>query len=134
MSGLIGFFKALLGICETKPLDPALWSVDAETVKLKVVQKPDVLPKGGGIYVQGRGLKIPLLVIHTQDDDYLAFTNSCPHGHRKIDHVTDSRILKCCSVNHSTFDYDGKRLSGPAKDALVRHAVSIDGADLVVKM
>lgn len=134
MLSLIGFFKALLGICETKPLDPALWSVDGETAKLKIVQKSDVLPKGGGVYVQGRGLKRPLLVIRTQEDNYLAFTNSCPHGHRKIDHVPDSQILKCCSVMHSTFDYEGKRLSGPAKDGLIRHTVTIDGADLLVKL
>ncbi len=131
---MIGFFKALLGICETKPLDSAMWSLDGETARLHVVEKADVLPKGGGVYLQGRGLKRPVLVIRTHDDSYLAFTNRCPHGNRKVDHVADQRVLRCCSVNHSTFDYDGKRLTGPAKEALKRHRVSVEGGDLIVTM
>jgi cytochrome b6-f complex iron-sulfur subunit len=131
---MLGFFKALLGICETKPLDPAMWSLDGETARLHIADKGDVLPKGGAVYLKGRGLKRPVLVIRTDDDHYLAFTNRCPHANRKLDHLPNQRALRCCSVNHSTFDYDGKRLTGPAKEALKRHPVSVDGGDLVVTL
>jgi len=132
---MIGFFKALLGICETKPLDAALWTLDGGQLRLQVAGRDEVMPKGGGVYVQGRGLERPLLVIRTEDDNYLAFTNRCPHiGHRKVDHVPDRRILRCCSLGHSTFDYDGRRLGGPAKESLLRHPVTADGGDLVVNL
>ena len=132
---MIGFVKALIGICETKPLDPALWTLEGDKARLHVVGKAEVLPKGGGVYIQGGGLARPLLVIRTEDESYLAFTNRCTHiGHRKLDHVPGQHILRCCSLFHSTFDYEGKRLDGPAKEALTRHPVTVDGTDLVVSL
>ena len=132
---MMGFIKALMGICETKPLDPALWTVEGDKARLQVVGRAEVLPKGGGVYIQGLGLDRPLLVIRTEDDNYLAFTNRCTHiGHRKLDHLPEGRMLRCCSLFHSTFDYDGRRVSGPATEALTRHQVSVDGTELVVKL
>jgi len=131
---MLGFFKALLGICETKPLDPALWNLEGEVANLHIIDKADELPKGGATYLNGRGLKKPVLIIRTHDDRYLAFTNRCSHANRKLDHLPDEHMLRCCSVNHSTFDYDGKRLSGPAKDPLTSHPVSVEGSDLVVRL
>ena len=131
---MLGFFKALLGICETKPLDPALWNLEGEVARLHIIDKADILPKGGATYLKGRDLSRPVLIIRTHDDRYLAFTDRCSHANRKLDHLPDERVLRCCSVNHSTFDYNGKRLSGPAKDPLTRHPVSVEGSDLLVRL
>lgn len=129
MAAVCKFFKALLGICETKPLSPDLWSVEGGKV---VVKKPDAIPKGGAAYLQGKGLQEPLLIVHTDDDRYLSFTNRCTHAKRKIDPVVGEQKLRCCSVNHSKFDYDGKPLSGPAKEPLKRHQVELSGGNLVL--
>ena len=129
MAGIGSFFKALMGICETKPLGPDLWSLEGGKA---VVQKPDSIPKGGAAYLQGKGLQQPLLIVHTDDDRYLSFTNVCPHGKRKIDPVAGGGKLRCCSVNHSKFDYDGKPLSGPAKEPLKRHQVELNQGNLVL--
>jgi cytochrome b6-f complex iron-sulfur subunit len=132
MAGVCKFFKALLGICETKPLSPDLWSVEGGKVVIKISQKPDAIPKGGAAYLQGKGLQEPLLVVHTDDDKYLSFTNRCTHAKRKIDPVAGEPKLRCCSVNHSKFDYDGKPLSGPAKEPLKRHQVELSQGNLVL--
>lgn len=132
MAGVCGFFKALLGICETKPLSPDLWSVEGGKVVVKLSQKPDAIPEGGAAYLQGKGLQEPLLIVHTADDKYLSFTNRCTHAKRKIDLVAGEAKLRCCSVNHSKFDYDGKPLSGPAKESLKRHQVELNQGNLVL--
>jgi cytochrome b6-f complex iron-sulfur subunit len=132
VAGVCGFFKALLGICETKPLSQDLWSVEGGKVVVKLSQKPDAITKGGAAYLKGKGLREPLLIVHTDDDKYLAFTNRCTHAKRKIDPVPGEAKLRCCSVNHSKFDYDGKPLSGPAKEALKRHQAGTDQGNLVV--
>lgn len=134
MAGVCKFFKALMGICETKPLHPELWSVESGKVMVKLGQKPDAIPKGGAAYLQGKGLKEPLLIVRTDDDKYLSFNNRCTHVKRKIDPVAGERKLRCCSVFHSTFDYDGKPLSGPAKESLKRHQVETDQGNLVVTL
>ena len=132
MAGVCGFFKALLGICETKPLSLELWSVEGGKVVVRLSQKPDAIPKGGAAYLQGKGLQEPLLIVHTADDKYLSFTNRCTHGKRKIDPAAGEAKLRCCSVNHSKFDYDGKPLSGPAKEPLKRHQVELNQGNLVL--
>ncbi|MBN2100090.1 MAG: Rieske 2Fe-2S domain-containing protein [Dehalococcoidia bacterium] len=123
-----------MGKCETKPLSPELWSVEGSKVVVKISQKPDAIPKGGAAYLQGKGLQEPLLIVHTDDDKYLSFTNRCTHAKRKIDPIAGERRLRCCSVMHSKFDYDGKPLSGPAKDPLKRHQVETDQGNLVVRV
>ena len=132
MAGVCGFLKAVLGICETKPLSPELWSVEGGKVVVKLSQKPDAITKGGAAYLQGKGLKEPLLIVRTHDDKYLSFTNRCTHFKRKIDPVAGEAKLRCCSVFHSKFDYDGKPLSGPAKEPLKRHEVELNQGNLVL--
>ncbi len=127
--GIGSFFKSLRGICETKPLAPDQWTMEGGKA---VIQKPDSIPRGGAAYLEGKGLQQPLLIVHTDDDQYLSFSNVCPHGKRKIDPVKGERKLRCCSVNHSQFDYDGKPLSGPAKEPLKRQQVEISSGKLVV--
>lgn len=132
MAGVFGFFNALLGKCETKPLSPELWSVEGDKVIVKLSQKPDAIAKGGAAYLEGKGLQEPLLIVRTNDDKYLSFTNRCTHFKRKIDPVSGEAKLRCCSVFHSKFDYDGKPLSGPAKDPLKRHQVELSQGNLVL--
>ena len=133
--GIAGFAKAVRGICETKPLSQDLWRLEGDTVRVKLSGKSAIIAKGGGTYLQDKGLTRPILVVRTDDDKYLAFTNRCTHvGHRRIDPVPGQKTLRCCSVFHSTFDYEGKRLSGPARKPLTRHETSFDKDDLLIKL
>lgn len=132
--GISGFVKALGGVCDTEPLSQDLWSLEGDVVRVKLSGRQDIIERGGGTYLQGKGLARPILVVRTDDDNYLAFTNRCTHiGHRKIDPVPGQKTLRCCSLFHSTFDYEGRRLSGPAKDPLTRHEVVLDKGDLLIK-
>jgi Rieske Fe-S protein len=130
--GFLGFFKALFGICATKPLADELWSMEDGKAKLKLADAPQLAQNGGGIYIQGKGLEKPILIIKSDGGDILAFTNSCTHGGRKIDPVAGEAKLRCCSVGHSTFDYDGNVLSGGAKGPLTKHEVVVDEDSNVV--
>ena len=65
---------------------------------------------------------------------YLAFRNVCPHGKRKIDPAPGEPLLRCCSVNHSKFDYDGNRLSGPAKEALTKYETTVSEGNLLITL
>ena len=128
-------FKAILGICETKPLSNDLWSLEENKVHVKLSQMPDPLPEGGAVYLKGEGLDKPILIVKTKEGQHLAFENRCTHGmHRKLDHIPGESKLRCCSMGHTTFDYEGNRLSGPAKDSLTRYVVEESGGDLIVTL
>ncbi len=132
---MFGFIKSLLGICQTKPLSDDLWSLEGDKVRVKLSQMPEPLPKGGAVYLKGQGLQTPVLVLRAEDDQYLAFANRCTHyAGRKLDPVPGKPVLRCCSVGHSTFDYEGNRLSGWAKEPLTCYAVEQSDGDLIITL
>ena len=86
------------------------------------------------MYLEGKGLEQPVLIVRTEDDRYLAFSNRCTHGGRKLDPVPGEPVLRCCSIGHSTFDLEGNLLSGPAKEPLHRYEVAAGDGDIVISL
>jgi nitrite reductase/ring-hydroxylating ferredoxin subunit len=131
---LIGFFKAILGICETPPLDAGLWTPERNRVTIQLGEAAALAPVGGAARLEGKGLASSILIVHAGGDEYLAFENRCTHSGRKLDPVEGKEELRCCSVNHSRFDYQGSKLSGPAKGPLKKYHVEKRGEQLVVTL
>jgi len=129
---LIGFFKAILGICQTPPLDAGLWTPEGNQVTIRLGKAAALAPAGGAVRLEGKGLASSVLIVHTDGNHYLAFENRCTHGGRRIDRVSGKEELRCCSVNHSRFDYQGNKLSGPAEGSLKKYAVEKRDEELVV--
>ena len=134
MGSLVGFIKSLLGICATKLLSPGLWSLEDGKVRVKLGEVPELSQAGGAVYLEGQGLEKPVLILRTREDKYLAFASVCPHMKRKIDPVPGEPFLRCCSVMHSTFDYEGRRISGPANGSLTKYGVELDDGNLVITL
>lgn len=130
----MSIFKAMLGICETKPLGGDLWSLEGSKVQVKLSQMPEPLPKGGAVYLKGGGLSKPVLLLRTEDDRYLAFEDRCTHFGRKLDPVPGEAKLRCCSLFHSTYDLEGKNISGAAKMPITRYAVEQSDGDLIITL
>lgn len=134
MSGFVDFLKALAGICETRPLDPDVWDLDGDKVRVHVDRIPDLRTPGSAGYIKGKGLKRPVLIVKQEDGGYLCVANRCTHAWRKLDPVPGEKILRCCSVNHSRFDYQGKPVGGPAKKPLTVYQWEAQGGDLVISV
>jgi len=41
-------------------------------------------------------------------------------------------VLRCSSVMHSTFDYQGRQLSGPAKKPIQTYSSQVENDELVI--
>jgi nitrite reductase/ring-hydroxylating ferredoxin subunit len=130
----MSIFKAILGICDTKPLGGNLWSLEENRVRVKLSQIPEPLVKGDTVYLKGVGLVKPILLLGTGDDQYLAFENRCPHAGRKIDPIPGEEKLRCCSIGHSEFDLEGNVIKGRAKDKLKQYAVEKSDGDLIITL
>jgi nitrite reductase/ring-hydroxylating ferredoxin subunit len=133
MAGMPGFIKAILGRCETQPLAGDLWSIENRTVKVKLGQVPELTRTGGAVFLEGQELEAPILLVRN-GDNYLAFSNKCTHGGRKLDPVPEKSMLRCCSLSHSTYDYEGKKISGPAKGPITRYSAEVAGGELIVRL
>ena len=128
------FFRSLAGICDTERLDDTLWEIREGRAAVPLGRVPQLGPAGGAVYLAGKGLKKPILLMNAGGGGYLAYTNACTHGGRKLDPASDGRGLRCCSVNHSTFDLDGAKTGGPAKGPLTTHEVEEREGTLLISL
>jgi nitrite reductase/ring-hydroxylating ferredoxin subunit len=132
MSGMVDFLKALAGICETRPLSHDLWQLQGDRISVNVEAVGELQRPGGAVYLSGKGLKLPLLIVRTEQGDYRCLVNRCTHMRRRLDPVPGKPALRCCSVNHSTFDYTGQKLSGPGNNSLKTYRCEAKDGTLVI--
>ena len=120
----MGIFRALLGICNSPKLDESLWTYTDDEIILEesAFDNCNVV----GVYLKGQGLASPVLLYRGDDQVLRAAKNVCPHAKRKLDPLPGSSKLRCCSINHSTFDYEGNKLSGPATGNLTIYPVKVE--------
>ena len=132
----MGILKKILGICSTpQPLNSSSWNYAMGKIEIDMNLAPELKQKGGAIRLEGKGLPGKVLVFQGDDGNYYALKNRCTHiGHRRIDPVQGKKMVKCCSVLGSTFSYEGKRISGPAKENLEPFSTSVKDTTLTVTM
>ena len=129
------FFKRLLGICETQPpCDPEAWTVANGVVSINLSRMPELNNPGGAVRLEGKDPAPRLLIFHGDDGRHHAVSNRCPHMGRRIDILSGTQLLQCCSVSKSTFDYDGRPVGGAAKKALTAYAVNREAGTLTIEL
>ncbi len=122
----MGILKKIFGICETKrPEDPGCWIISGGRVEIDLKSAGELSERGGAIRLEGKGLADRILVIRGENGLFYAYKNKCTHMGRRIDPVSGSQYIRCCSVMGSRFGITGEVVSGPAKGALKIFEVKI---------
>lgn len=134
MSTILDFLKSVAGICRTSPLKPDLWELHGNRVIIRLHDVPELRLPGDAVYLEGKGLRNPILVVRKDDGEYLSVANRCTHFGRKLDPVPGEPLLRCCSVGRSTFDHDGNRLGGPAGKPLEVYRVELTNGELLIDL
>ena len=123
----MGILKKIFGICETKkPEDPGCWIISGGLVEIDLKRAGELSARGGAIRLEGKGLVDRILVIRGENGLFYAYKNKCTHMGRRIDPVSGSQYIRCCSVMGSRFGTTGEVISGPAKGALKIFEVKIE--------
>ncbi|MFH0959868.1 MAG: Rieske 2Fe-2S domain-containing protein [Pseudomonadota bacterium] len=132
MSVIGDFLRSIAGISQTRVLNPAYWQLCGNVITIKIDDVPELQRHGGAVCLQGNGLKEPVLVVCDNDGGYHSFSNKCTHFGRKLDPVPGQPVLRCCSVSHSTFDYLGNSLTGPAGKPIRVYRAELKNGDLTI--
>lgn len=132
MSVILDFLKAVAGVSKTKPLSPEFWRLEENKATIKVDQIPELQQPGGAVFLSGKGLETPVLVVRDDDGNYHGFSNRCSHFGRKLDPVPGKSVLRCCSLNHSTFDYNGANLTGPTSKPVKVYRTELKDGNLMI--
>ena len=126
-------FQRIFGICATKqPSVEECWTFENGKIVVDLTLTPELSEKNGAIRLEKKNLPERVLVIHGEDGEYYAFKNSCTHGKRRLDPIPEIQQVQCCSVGKSVFDYNGKLISGSAKEDIVIYNVAIEDGKLVI--
>lgn len=126
-------FQRIFGICVTKPpANEDCWTFDNGKIIVNLSRAPELSEKNGAIRLEKKDLPERVLVIHGEDGDYHAFKNSCTHGKRRLDPIPETQQVQCCSVGKAVFDYNGKLVSGSAKEDIIIYEITNDDGKLVI--
>jgi len=130
-----GILQRILGISATSPpADAGCWRLADNEIHIDLSRAAELSGAGGAIRLEKKRLSERVLVIRGDDDRFYAFHNKCKHMGRRLDPVPGAGTVQCCSVNKTTYDYEGKLLSGPAKGGVDLFEVRVEGNDLVVSL
>lgn len=131
----MSFFKRLFGLPVTgKAEDDSSWSVDGAKVELKLDTLPALAKPGGAVRLEREGLEPRLLILHGIDGKFRAFKNNCACSGWRIDPVEGEEKVRCCTLAQSTYDYDGKRVAGPAEKDLETFPVEKEEGNLIIRL
>ncbi len=130
------FWQRILGIPATAlPADPACWTYAGGRINVDLSRAPELAAPGGALRLEGNGLPARVLVVRGSDGAFHAVKNRCTHlGHRRLDPCPGGDGVQCCSVNKSTFDLSGKRISGPTRKPVTAYPVSEKDGRLIVEL
>jgi nitrite reductase/ring-hydroxylating ferredoxin subunit len=108
-------WQRMFGICATgKPSNENGWHYESGQLVINLSETPELTQPGTAVRFEGKTLPVRVLVVLGTDRQYRAFHNRCTHfGHRRLDYVPETETVQCCSVNKSTYTFDGEKIHGP---------------------
>ena len=128
-------FQRILGICATKqPSDEDCWTFENGKIIVDLARAPELGRLNGAIRLEKKNLPERVLVIQGDDGEYYAFKNRCTHGKRLLDPMPAIQQVQCCSIGKSTFDYGGKKISGPAKGDIDTYIMTVEDGKLLIAL
>ena len=83
------------------------------TVDLEDPQYEALLQIGGAVKVTPEGSFDPVIIVRLSEDDFTAYSSTCPHFSCEVD-LPDADGIVLCPCHNSTFDLQGRHIEGPA--------------------
>jgi nitrite reductase/ring-hydroxylating ferredoxin subunit len=127
--------QRIFGICATKPpADQGCWRYDNGSVVVSLSSAAELTRENGAIRLEGKGMPERVLVFRGNDGQYRALRNKCEHMGRRLDPVPGAPRIECCSIGGSSYDYQGKVLSGLAKGKVPVFPVAEEEGELSITL
>lgn len=127
-------FQRIFGICATKPpADENCWTYENGRLMVDLARAPELSSDNSAIRLEKKGnLSERVLIFKSDDGQYHAIRNQCAHAKRRLDPVPGQQQVQCCSIGKSTFDYEGKLVSGMAGGDVRAYPVAVEDGKLVI--
>ncbi|MBW1798649.1 MAG: Rieske 2Fe-2S domain-containing protein [Deltaproteobacteria bacterium] len=129
-------FQRIFGICATKPpADEGCWNYENGKVIVDLSRATELSKPNGAVRLEKKNdLPARVLVFKSEDGQYHAFHNQCAHAKRRLDPIPGAQQVQCCSIGKSTFDYEGKVVSGTAEGDVRTYLLVFEDGKLVITL
>ena len=114
--------------------DEGCWTFDDEKIVVDLARVSELSSGNKAVRFEAKTLPERVLIIQGDDGQYYAFQNRCTHGKRRLDPMPGMQQVQCCSIGKSIYDYNGKIISGSAKDDIRTYPVITDNGKLVITL
>lgn len=129
------FFQRVFGISATKPpRDNGCWTYSDGRIVVDMNRAPELEKPGGAISLEGGDLPRRVLLIHSEDNKYVAFCNHCSHMGRRLDPIPGTDEIQCCSVSKTTYNGKGEVVSGPVDKPITQYPVSKESDKIIISV
>ena len=115
-------------------MDEGCWTFDDGKIVVDLARAPELSSNYGAIRLEAKTLPERILVIRGDEGQFYAFQNRCTHGKRRLDPMPGKQQVQCCSIGKSIYDYQGKIISGSAKNDIKTYPLITDDGKLVITM
>jgi nitrite reductase/ring-hydroxylating ferredoxin subunit len=113
----------------TRAVGAEAWTRDGASIVVDLKRLGD-LAVGGATRIEGT--EPAILLVRVSEGEYRAFADCCPHKRRGLK-MADGKGTIVCDSGHSSFDFEGNRFSGKAKEPLTRYGVETrEGGRVVI--
>ncbi|MEI6645182.1 MAG: Rieske 2Fe-2S domain-containing protein [bacterium] len=85
-------------------------------VKLDMVQPLSTV--GGAVKLIDPKLPTPIIIARAEGNSYHVVSLLCPHRNVEVEYQHPQKRFRCASLGHSTFNLDGSKIKGFAKQGL----------------
>lgn len=101
---------------------------EVEVTSVTVGNKDDI--KKDGFKIVRFGNK-PVIVIHSPNDKFLAFSAVCTHLDCTVQYRKDEHVI-WCACHNGRYDLTGRNISGPPPKPLEKYKTIVKGKELLV--
>jgi len=123
---------ALCGGCTDNGVETVdLPAVSNRTIVLALAEFPMLMSAGGSIIGRASGYANPIVIARVDGNTFAALDAICTHERCTVAYNALNLTLDC-PCHGSTYEVDGRVVTGPAVRALTKFTASSDGAMLTI--
>jgi Rieske Fe-S protein len=112
----VGFSGCSIGVSNVPLAPKGSYRREANRIIVSLTAVEELHVVGGAVRLalgDGHGSEVKVLVVHSGENEYLAFSNRCTHRGKELNYLKERRKLECIS-GKSQFDLEGNMVLGPA--------------------
>ena len=131
--GLLGFSGLATAVGVLTPIIAYLWppkvGASGGSTRVTVASTADLPPGQGQVFSVANK---PVIVIHTLDNDYVAFSATCTHLGCIVFWNVERQVI-ACPCHEAYFNTAGAVISGPPPAPLETYRVQVEGDKIIVE-